>query len=249
MISNIISTLSLVSLLYVCYLKYKDRIWLGFSFDRWALGEFGIGAATAFIPISLVAALLAGLEYIKIQQIAFDVVTFGKALTALSLSAFFEEFLFRTGILLALIYLTKRVWLAVGLEVFLFGIAHMFNPSATLLTMFSNGMGGLMYSLAFLVTGRIWMPVALHLLWNFSQALYGFNISGRSDFSDMFIMIEPVGNSLISGGAFGLEASLLGIIARFLIIAALIWLGRMLPSFNAKTPELKASILPKTLRE
>ena len=61
---------------------------------------------------------------------------------------------------------------------------HSNNPNASWLSVLSNGLGGVMYALAFLGTRRIWMSWGLHLAWNFVPGpVFGFPISGTADFS------------------------------------------------------------------
>ena len=57
-------------------------------------------------------------------------------------------------------------------------------------------------------TGSLWMPVGLHLAWNFMQGcLFGFDVSGIPMSS--LITTETKGAVVISGGSFGAEGSLI----------------------------------------
>ncbi len=60
-------------------------------------------------------------------------------------------------------------WLAIAISAAAFGYIHFRNPGATAITMFGNGLGGLMYGIAFLGGRNIWLPVGLHFGWNFFQ--------------------------------------------------------------------------------
>ncbi|MGI9200761.1 MAG: CPBP family intramembrane glutamic endopeptidase, partial [Woeseiaceae bacterium] len=61
---------------------------------------------------------------------------------------------------------------------------------------------------AYLKTGQLWLPMGLHLGWNFFQAsIFGFPSSGNVSAS--LISQSPVGPEWLSGGKFGAEGSVL----------------------------------------
>ena len=61
---------------------------------------------------------------------------------------------------------------------------------------------------AYVKTGQLWLPVGLHLGWNFFQAsVFGFPASGQVSLS--MISQSPVGPEWLSGGKFGAEGSIL----------------------------------------
>ncbi|MEO1443025.1 MAG: hypothetical protein AAFV33_21670, partial [Chloroflexota bacterium] len=56
------------------------------------------------------------------------------------------------------------------------------------------------------------IPVGLHISWNFAQGnIFGFPVSG-TDAGATFIAIEQGGPQLWTGGAFGPEAGLIGLL-------------------------------------
>lgn len=96
-----------------------------------------------------------------------------------------------------------------------FGLAHMDNPNATFLSTFNIIIGGLFFGFAFVVTRSLAFPIGIHITWNFFQAnVYGFPVSGFSIPSEVvtFIKIEQSGPEFITGGSFGPEAGLLGLL-------------------------------------
>ena len=105
-----------------------------------------------------------------------------------------------------------------------FGLAHAGNPNASALSVLGNALGGLMYGVAFLGSGRIWLPLGLHFAWNFVQApVLGFPFLGKEI---GLVQQTPVGSALITGGSYGPEAGLVGMAFRFVAIALLAgWLS------------------------
>jgi membrane protease YdiL (CAAX protease family) len=100
-----------------------------------------------------------------------------------------------------------------------FGLAHASNPNASALSVLGNALGGLMYGVAFLGSGRIWLPLGLHFAWNFVQApVLGFPFLGKEV---GLVQQTPVGSAFITGGSYGPEAGLVGMAFRFVAIALL----------------------------
>lgn len=247
-INLIISSSGLLAFGIIIYLRYKDRIRMGFSFDKWALGELGLGIGIAFVSVSLAFIIMQAAGLIEVGAVSLNTMEFFKGLGFYLFGAAIEEIFFRVGLLLVLIYFLKNIPLAILLEIALFGWVHLNNPSANYLTAVSNGIGGLMYSLALIYTGRIWMPFTLHVFWNFAQSFWGFNVSGLTYYSDIFVSISPHGVDYLSGGAYGLEGSIIGIAARFLVLALIVVCCKWLQNYYPDIVKNQYSILPEQLR-
>jgi len=145
-------------------------------------------------------------------------------------SACTEELVNRGLILSGLcIVLRGRAVAATLLAALLFGLAHAANPGASLLSVCGNTLGGLAYGLAFVLSGRLWLPLGLHFAWNFVQGpLLGFPVSGLN--AGGLLLIQAQGPVWLSGGAYGPEAGLVGILFRFLVLALLLlWIGYAVP--------------------
>jgi len=160
---------------------------------------------------------------IEVEGIRPDIVTLAANFAFLVLLwAPFEETL-RALRLNGMRVVFRRTWIAVALLFVFFGLIHAANDHATALSVTSNALGGLVYALAFAMTGRIWMPIGLHAAWNFVQGtLLGFPVSGATDWSGGLLRQVEVGSDLITGGAFGPEGGLVGIAFRFVVIALVV---------------------------
>jgi hypothetical protein len=78
-----------------------------------------------------------------------------------------------------------------------------------------------MYAIAFLDSGRIWLGWGLHFAWNFFQgSILGFPVSGMTEGGSL-IQQAAVGPEIITGGAYGPEAGLVGMSFRFVVIGLL----------------------------
>jgi len=136
-----------------------------------------------------------------------------------------EEILMRGLLLSGLVLVLKgRRTLAILVSAIAFGCIHLSNPGASPLSVLGNTLGGVIYGMAFLLSGSLWLAIGLHVAWNFVQGpLLGFPVSGIA--AGGLQQVHDTGPAWLSGGAYGPEAGLVGIAFRFVIIAlVLLWL-------------------------
>lgn len=74
----------------------------------------------------------------------------------------------------------------------------------------------ILFGLGYLVTGELAIPIGLHMAWNFFQGVvYGFPVSGDKE-PACFLLTQQSGQAFFTGGSFGPEAGLMGILAAVL---------------------------------
>jgi hypothetical protein len=67
---------------------------------------------------------------------------------------------------------------------------------------------------AFKLTGRLWLPIGIHVAWNFTQGgIFGVTVSGHP--GEGLFQGTLTGPDWLSGGAFGAEASVVAIVLCF----------------------------------
>ncbi len=105
-----------------------------------------------------------------------------------------------------------------------FGLLHQGNPNASIISTTNIALAGLFLGLGYVLTGSLAIPIGLHITWNFFQGnVFGFPVSGLQS-RVSFIGIEQGGPTLWTGGLFGPEAGLLGILAMMVgSILTIIW--------------------------
>ena len=100
-----------------------------------------------------------------------------------------------------------------------FGLMHMGNKGATPVSVINTCLSGLMYSVIFLKQDSIWMAAGVHTAWNFTQScIYGHSTSGLGQLPSLIKMEVPTGNSWITGGSYGVEASFINTLIRIAVI-------------------------------
>jgi uncharacterized protein len=104
----------------------------------------------------------------------------------------------------------------------LFSLAHFANPNANIRAIIGLIAAGLFLALGYLLTRRLWLPIGLHIGWNFFEGpVFGFPVSGMEFYSLIRQQVE--GPEILTGGAFGPEAGLV-LLPALLIGSAFIYL-------------------------
>jgi len=147
----------------------------------------------------------------------------GAGVWAALVTAVAEETLFR-GLLFRALSATLGTWLALLVTAALFGAAHAFNPGATLTSSAAIALeAGILLGAAYAWTRRLWLPVGVHAGWNFAEAtVFGVTESGAVQHAGL-VTGHLRGADLLTGGAFGPEASVVAVVVCLVPAAWLLW--------------------------
>jgi membrane protease YdiL (CAAX protease family) len=229
-IANLLAFLLIIPLTYFAYRFYVRRIEtremteLGFS-HAWS--EFGIGALLGFGLITLVIVLLWLLGDYQVTglQVVF-LPLFGALLGALT-SAWVQELIFRAGI-----YRITEEWLgtwwALVISALLFGLIHLTSAGATLISALAVSLeAGILLGAAYTLTHRLWMALGIHMAWDFANdGIYGVGIAGQTGARlSGLLQAKLSGPVLLTGGALGVEASIITLIVMLIAGLALLWMA------------------------
>ena len=105
----------------------------------------------------------------------------------------------------------RALVLSVVLSSAFFGILHIRNPNAGIISTLSLAINGAFFATAYALTGQLALSMGLHTAWNLSQGwIFGFPVSGDPEIMTM-IYIQQSGPAYVTGGDFGPEGGLLGL--------------------------------------
>ncbi|GAA4700545.1 hypothetical protein APR04_000095 [Promicromonospora umidemergens] len=135
-----------------------------------------------------------------------------------------EELMFR-GFAVQALERMLGSWVALLLTALFFGLAHAFNPGATLWTALAIAIqaGGLLGA-AFLWRRNLWFAIGLHFAWNTTVALIGIPVSGHA--AAGLLAVDVTGPALLTGGTFGIEGSLVTVTLSLLLSVPMLLLAR-----------------------
>ncbi|KTF35814.1 membrane protein [Xanthomonas vesicatoria] len=148
-----------------------------------------------------------------------------------------EELLFR-AIFLRLVWRAFGPWVAFAASAALFGFGHIANPHATVFAALCIALeAGLLLGAFYALTGRLWMSIGVHIAWNFTQGyLFGAAVSGTDMGPAIARSTARSGfPEWLTGGAFGPEASLPGVLICLAVGLTVLWMAWRAGSF-AKQP-------------
>lgn len=186
--------------------------------------ELAQGTVWAFVLFSVIVGLAALFG-------AYRITGWGGASDILSIvfyagfgAAFTEELVFR-GILFRWLEDFGGSWFALALTSGLFGVAHITNDNATWFSSLAIALeAGVLLGGAYMVTRSLWAPIGLHFSWNVTQGfVWDVPVSGND--VDGMVEAQLRGQELLSGGAFGLEASVIAMVIATGAGAYLVWLA------------------------
>ncbi len=140
-------------------------------------------------------------------------------LTEMALVGVLEELLCR-GILFRITEKALGSWAALVLSGLIFGTAHLPGAGAGLLAIAIAVLAGAFFAVAYMLTRRLWLCIGIHVAWNYTLGtVFSVAVSGRE--SRGFVEGTLHGPAWLTGGAYGLEASVLTLIV-FLLVGGIL---------------------------
>ncbi|MHD0396305.1 lysostaphin resistance A-like protein [Staphylococcus simulans] len=176
---------------------------------------FVIGSYLVFVPGHLVMTQVENKEAYSAMLI--EMIVIGGIVAPI-----IEEIMFR-GILMKYIEHQTNIYLALIVTSILFGMVHVLNGLVTgmslILLVVAVTTAGLMYGLAAYFLNTVWASIVIHMIWNLSAVMTITN--QKIEYGVVQYMINTK-NPLITGGTYGMDASLISIIGYMSIILVLL---------------------------
>lgn len=201
----------------------KDLASLGipqFHIDiKWLIAAFALPCMIIIIYLLLPGTFIS--SEMNSRQI-LTVLGAGIAFTGLA-AGFVEEMVFR-GIILNILKDKWNTKTAVLVPSLLFGLVHIigmdFSLVSCLLVLVAGTMAGIMFSLIELESNSIWNSGIVHSLWNIMIIGGGLSISEAMDTYAIITYVPESKNFLLTGGEFGIEASVIAVAGYAIVILA-----------------------------
>jgi membrane protease YdiL (CAAX protease family) len=115
----------------------------------------------------------------------------------------------------------------------LFAVAHSANLNASPLGLVNTGLWGVVLGYAFWRSGDLWLPIGLHVGWNWMLPLFGTPLSGFTIGLTGYTLRWNT-SPLWSGGAYGPEG---GLLTTAVLVVLFVWLAVKAP-IGRQTPFL-----------
>lgn len=115
-------------------------------------------------------------------------------------------------------------WWALALSALLFGLLHLPNQNSSLFAALCIAVeAGILLGAAFMLTRNLWLAIGIHWAWNlFEGPVFGTPVSGGA-WEESFVRPVIQGPTLLTGGAFGPEASLYCLLVATAAGVILLW--------------------------
>jgi hypothetical protein len=203
------------------FLDKRSFVSLGLRLDRQAMVDLGAGLLISGIQMALVFLAELALGWIRLEGWSVRDGAVIEAIGGLAgwllvyiVVGLYEEVTFRGYYLQNLSTGIGPIW-GILVSSAVFSLFHMWNPGAGLMSTAGIILAGLYLAVACVRTRRLWLPIGVHIGWNFFQGpVFGFPVSGTSSFR--LLRQTPTGPVPFTGGPFGPEAGLVVIPAMLL---------------------------------
>ena len=195
-------------------IEYAPRRWTGLP------AGLALGAVVCLVVTANIWAL-GGIELVGFNA---DPPWLNRLVSLGLVAGIAEEIGFR-GVLFRYAESLLGTWAAVAVSALVFGALHLGNTNATLTGAVAIALeAGVMFAVLYALTRSLWVVVGVHAGWNLMQGLgLGIVVSGSSNSGQGFLVSHPRGPELVSGGSFGIEASVVAVVVWLLVVAYLSW--------------------------
>lgn len=193
--------------------------------DRRWVRELALGGAIGTLLMLAPALFLWAGGWVAWSPAATSVDAVLDAVALMAGVAVAEELLFR-GVLFQRLIEALGAWPAQLIVAGLFTLTHLSNPgmagASKLLASTNIFMASILFGFAYLRTRSLALPIGLHFMANTAQGvILGFGVSGTGQ-PRILDPEFPASAAWLTGGSFGLEASLPGLIA---VILTTLWVA------------------------
>ncbi|MEG3270331.1 type II CAAX endopeptidase family protein [Streptococcus suis] len=233
-IDNAFVTLSLellafafISLAIILWARFVEKSpWLGLGIrKKGALKDFLLGWGIGAAMLITCVLLMWGFGAIQVTSFQFSANLVGEFLIlvlAWSIQGTTEELLTR-GWMFSSLAAKHNIPVGILVSSLFFTFLHLGNNGISLIPLLDLTLFAILACLVMLKTGNLWVIGGLHAAWNcFQGNVFAFPVSGTQA-GQAFIAVETSGPDWLSGGAFGVEGSIISLLIQAGMITWLVY--------------------------
>jgi hypothetical protein len=228
-LNQVVSVFAITLSVYLArrFLDKRSFSSLGLKLDKWTAIDIFTGIVITFFMMGFIYLIQWSVGWLTFDGFAWEtddlLTVLGGTLGMLAvfiLVGWNEELLTR-GYHLQTIASGLNLFWGVVISSAIFGLLHLGNPNATWISAAGIFFAGIFLAYGYLTTKQLWLPIGLHIGWNFFEGVvFGFPVSGLDIYRLLRITVD--GPEIWTGGAFGPEAGLV-VLPGLLLGAALIY--------------------------
>jgi hypothetical protein len=123
-------------------------------------------------------------------------------------------------------------WPAIAISALVFGLAHIPGEGAGMMAISNTVVAGAFFAAAYVLTRRLWLCIGIHVAWNYTMgSIFSIAVSGNE--STGWLLGRLTGPEWLTGGSYGLEASILTLVSLLIVGGWFLWLARQRGHFVA----------------
>ena len=180
------------------------------------------GMLLGLLLVSLCVGVLAVFGVYRVESVNWGYDPWMALLVVGVVAGVTEEIMFR-GVLFRLVEEGLGSWGAIGVSAVLFGGIHVMNAEGSWWGAVAIAIeAGILIGAVYALTRSLWWCIGLHLAWNVVEGpVFGSIVSGTGR-AESWLVSTWNGPSILSGGSFGLEASIVPVVLMGLLGVALL---------------------------
>lgn len=205
---------------------------LGLVWNGQAVRDLLFGIAVPALMMGLVYLVEVSAGWLNFEGFAWEFASAPQAAAEITIMGFYfvivgwQEELLSRGYWLQNMAEGLNLYWGVLISSVIFALAHLANPNISVLAVLGLVLAGLFLAYAYMRTRKLWLPIGLHIGWNFFEgSVFGFQVSGLEDLPRL-IHQSVQGPEIITGGAFGPEAGLVMLPSLALGVLLIWWYTR-----------------------
>jgi membrane protease YdiL (CAAX protease family) len=171
----------------------------------------GLLFGSGMMSLIFVIEYASGMVVIEFRDLSLQqsLAIFGNSIGLYIAVGYGEELMFRGYLFQSFVEGTNKIVATLSISL-LFALAHAGNPNVSVFGLINVGLAGIWLSIAYFKTRALWLPIGLHISWNFFQGfVYSYPVSGTSSLNVQIGKAIVTGPEWLTGGAFGPEGGAL----------------------------------------